>query len=63
MSFSIKKDKKKREKEKDKELEDEECKNPCQKYNKKCNTNSRLLENENKNRLDLTEHPDDNAFL
>ena len=63
MSFSIKKKKK----DKDKELEEEEaageCKNPSQKYSKKCNTNVKLLKNENDNRIDLLEHPDDNAFL
>jgi hypothetical protein len=61
MSFSIKKKKK----DKDKELkeEEDECKVPSQKYSKKCNTNAKLLKNENENRIDLSEHPDDNAFL
>jgi hypothetical protein len=67
MSFVIKKDKKK--KAKDIELVEEveqgpkECKDPSQKYSKKCSINGKLLENENKNRIDLDEHPDDNLFL
>ena len=67
MSFVIKKDKKK--KDKDIELVEEaeqgpiECKDPSQKYSKKCSINGKLLQNENENRIDLAEHPDDNLFL
>jgi superfamily II DNA or RNA helicase len=69
MSFVIKKDKKKRDKAKDIELVEEaeqgpiECKDPSQKYSKKCSINGKLLQNENENRIDLSEHPDDNLFL
>jgi hypothetical protein len=64
MSFIIKKDKKKRAK--DLELieeEQNECKDPSQKYSKKCSINGKLLQNEKENRIDLEEHPDDNLFL
>ena len=56
MSFVIKKDKKKRDKAKDIELVEEadqgpkECKDPSQKYSKKCSINGKLLQNENENR-------------
>ena len=69
MSFVIKKDKKKGNKSKNIELVEEadqgpkECKDPSQKYSKKCSINGKLLQNENENRIDLSEHPDDNLFL
>jgi len=69
MSFVIKKDKKKRDKAKDIELIEEEeqgpkeCKDPSQKYSKKCSINKQMLQSENENRIDLAEHPDDNLVL
>lgn len=67
MSFVIKKKKKKRDKDIELVEEDEqgpkECKDPLQKYSKKCSINGKLLDNEKENRIDLAEHPDDNSFL
>jgi superfamily II DNA or RNA helicase len=68
MSFAIKKskkDKKEKEKEKEKEEEEEfgECSRLDKKYDKKCDTNKRLLQSENENRIDLTEHFEDHSFL